>query len=54
MGVVIVQGNAASPVSNRHFFFVLHQFDQQFMIYNYWKSDFEKITVEIMGEVKVA
>ena len=36
-----------------HYFFVLHQLDQQFMIYNYLKSDFEKINVKIMGQVKV-
>ena len=43
MGVVIGQGNAVSTVSNWFTsFFALHQFDQQFMIYNYLKSDFEK------------
>ena len=36
-----------------YFFFALHQFDQQFMIYNYLKSDFEKINVKIMGQLKV-
>ena len=50
MGVVIGQGNAVSTVSNWFTsFFALHQFDQQFMIYNYLKSDFEKINVKIMG-----
>ena len=43
MAVVIGQGNAVSPVSNWFTsFFALHQFDQQFIIYNYLKSDFEK------------
>ena len=55
MGVVIGQGNAVSPVSNwfTSFFFALHQFGQQFMIYNYLKSDFKKLKVMIMSEVKV-
>ena len=54
MAVVIGQGNAVSPVSNWcTSFFALHQFDQQFMIYNCLKSDFEKINVKIMGEVKI-
>ena len=47
MGVV-------SPVSDSlPFLFALHQFDQQFMIYNNLKSEFEKINVKIMGQVKV-
>ena len=46
MGVVIGQGNAVSPVPNWFTSsFALHQFDQQFMIYNYLKSDFEKNTM---------
>ena len=50
MGVVIGQGNEVSPVSKWFTsVFALHQFDQQFMIYNYLKSDFEKINVKIMG-----
>ena len=53
MGVVIGQGNAVSQVSDSILFVALHQFDQQFMIYNYLKSDFEKINVKIMGQVKV-
>ena len=52
MGVVIGQGNAVSPVFNWFTsFFALHKFDQQFMIDNYLKSDFEKINVKIMGQV---
>ena len=45
MGVVKGQGNAVRPVSNWLTSFFLHQFDQQFMIYNYLKSDFEKKTM---------
>ena len=55
MAVVVRQGNAVSPVSNwfTSFCFALHQFDQQFMRYNYLKSGFKKINVKIMGDVKV-
>ena len=42
MVVVIGQANAVGPVSDSLLFFALHQFDQQFMIFNYLKSDFEK------------
>ena len=48
MGVVIGQGNTMSPVSNWFTFFCLHQFGKQFMIYNYLKSDFEKINVILL------
>ena len=53
MGIVIGQGNAVCQVSDSLLFYALHQFDQQFMIYNYLKSDFEKINVKIMGQLKV-
>ena len=54
MVVVIGQGNAVSPVSNWFTsFFALHQFDQQFMKYNYLKYDFEKFKVKIMSETKI-
>ena len=53
MGVMIGQGNAVSPVSDSlHFFFALHQFDQQFMIYNYLKSYFEKNQCQDHGSGK--